>query len=112
MNSWFRRCNKTTDGIFWKSRWDVWWTMLPKDKYLGVSYLVCFIHLFFFKAGETEIREHDDQEDDILSAAIICLRRDSHRTDIPLVRELNLLLQLLNVLLLWIDASNFNLIFI
>ena len=35
MNSWFRRCNKNTDGIFWKSRWDVWWTMLPKDKYLG-----------------------------------------------------------------------------
>ena len=56
--------------------------------------------------------EPDDQEDNIVLAAILRRERYSYRTDILLVRKLNLLLQQLNLLLLRMDASNFNFILI
>ena len=56
------------------------------------------------------MRNSDDQEDDIVSAGILCRECDSYRKYLWLVRELNLLLQQLNLLLLLIAVSNFNLV--
>ena len=54
--------------------------------------------------------EPDDEEDDIVSAAILCCERNQYITDVWLIYKLNLLPQQLNFLLLLIDPSNFHLI--
>ena len=58
------------------------------------------------------MRKLDDQKDDIVPTTIIFREPDLYRTDIRLVHELNFLLQQINLMLLQIDVSNFNLILI
>ena len=54
MNSWLKRCNKTTDGSFGKLLRNGRWTILSKDEYLGdITAATCiffdlFIHLILW----------------------------------------------------------------
>ena len=62
----------------------------------------------FYLAGAPEVVISDDRDD----AAILYRERDYYRTNVLHVRELNGLLQRINLLLQRIDANYFKVVFI